>query len=63
MPAIKGMDTFLGIVMHSHSYRKPEEFKDKIVLILGAASSGIDIGIDLSDHSSIVYLSHNQERY
>ncbi|KAL2712968.1 flavin-containing monooxygenase FMO GS-OX-like 2 [Vespula squamosa] len=63
MPTIKGMDTFPGIVMHSHSYRKPEEFKDKIILILGAASSGIDIAIDLTDYSSTVYLSHNQERF
>ncbi|KAI4487267.1 hypothetical protein M0804_005416 [Polistes exclamans] len=63
MPVIKGMDTFPGIVTHSHSYRKPEEFKNKIVLILGAASSGIDIGIDLVQHASTIYLSHNQERF
>ncbi|KAI4497513.1 hypothetical protein M0802_007524 [Mischocyttarus mexicanus] len=63
MPAIKGMDTFSGIVMHSHSYRKPDEFKDKVVLILGAAASGIDIGIDLVEHASIVYLSHNQKSF
>lgn len=63
MPAIPGMDSFSGIVLHSHSYRKPEEFSGKIVLVLGAASSGIDIGIDLAAYSSTVYLSHNQERF
>ncbi|KAK2578811.1 hypothetical protein KPH14_012030 [Odynerus spinipes] len=35
----------------------------KIVLVLGAASSGIDIGIDLAGYSSTVYLSHNHERF
>ncbi|XP_043266309.1 flavin-containing monooxygenase FMO GS-OX-like 7 [Colletes gigas] len=61
-PTIPGIETYAGTVLHSHSYRKPEIFSGKTVLILGAASSGVDIGIDLANHASRVYLSHNNER-
>lgn len=57
------MENFSGTVMHSHSYRKPEDFSGKSVLILGAAASGIDIALDLVNHATRIYLSHNNERY
>nr|XP_012224297.1 PREDICTED: flavin-containing monooxygenase FMO GS-OX-like 2 [Linepithema humile] len=62
VPIISGIDSFPGAILHSHAYRKPDEFSGKTVLVLGAASSGIDIGIDLSDHAARVYLSHNHDR-
>ncbi|XP_011708343.1 PREDICTED: flavin-containing monooxygenase FMO GS-OX-like 4 isoform X1 [Wasmannia auropunctata] len=62
IPTITGIDSFSGIIMHSHAYRKPDEFSGKTVLILGAGSSGIDIGIDLSNQATCVYLSHNHDK-
>ncbi|XP_076165841.1 uncharacterized protein LOC143145905 [Ptiloglossa arizonensis] len=62
LPTIAGIETYPGTIMHSRSYRKPEQFSGKTVFILGASSSGIDIGIDLADHVPRVYLSHNNER-
>ncbi|XP_054013625.1 uncharacterized protein LOC128895222 [Hylaeus anthracinus] len=62
VPTIPGIETYKGTIVHSHSYRKPEHFSGKTVLILGAASSGTDIAIDLANHASRVYLSHNNER-
>lgn len=56
------MENFSGTVMHSHSYRKPEDLAGKSVLILGAAASGIDIALDLVNHVTRIYLSHNNER-
>lgn len=63
IPKIPGMENFSGTVIHSHSYRKPEDFSGKSVLILGAAASGIDIALDLVNHVTRIYLSHNNERY
>ncbi|XP_076295413.1 uncharacterized protein LOC143216343 [Lasioglossum baleicum] len=63
VPSVPGVETFSGTMMHSHSYRKPEDFAGKTVFVLGAASSGIDIAIELADHASRVYLSHNNERW
>lgn len=62
VPIIPGIDSFPGLILHSHVYRKPDEFSGKKVLVLGAASSGIDIGIDLSNYAAFVYLSHNHDR-
>ncbi|KAL6446644.1 hypothetical protein ACFW04_001255 [Cataglyphis niger] len=62
IPNIPGVDSFPGLILHSHAYRKPNEFVGKKVLVLGAASSGIDIGIELSDYAACVYLSHNHDR-
>lgn len=43
--------------MHSRSYRKPEEFVGKTVIILGSQASGIGISADLSSHAKKIYLS------
>uniref|UniRef100_A0A1B6FRV7 Flavin-containing monooxygenase n=1 Tax=Cuerna arida TaxID=1464854 RepID=A0A1B6FRV7_9HEMI len=53
-----GIDDFKGEVMHSHSYRTPEKFSNKTVLICGAGPSGIDITYDLTSYASKVYFSH-----
>ncbi|XP_043287765.1 flavin-containing monooxygenase FMO GS-OX-like 4 [Venturia canescens] len=62
IPLIPGIETFPGSVMHSHEYRKPDQFEGKRVIVLGASSSGIDIGIEVAGKASHVYLSHNHER-
>lgn len=50
------------LVEHSMNYDGPDELKfgHKNVLIIGAASSGIDISIELSKVASKVFLSHSK---
>ncbi|XP_040577251.1 uncharacterized protein [Lepeophtheirus salmonis] len=60
---IKGIDSYSGKVLHSHNYRIPEPYKGKRVLVFGAASSGIDISIEIAKFASKVYLSHNNSLY
>ncbi|XP_043468284.1 flavin-containing monooxygenase FMO GS-OX-like 2 [Leptopilina heterotoma] len=62
VPKIPGIETFPGTILHSHSYRRPEDFTSKLIVVLGASSSGIDIGIELCAHADHVYLSHHGER-
>ncbi|KAK8711183.1 hypothetical protein V6N13_146474 [Hibiscus sabdariffa] len=38
-----GRDTWPGLQMHSHNYRTPEQFKNKIVVLIGNGPSAIDI--------------------
>ena len=47
-PEFPGQNNFIGEIIHSHNYRKPEPYKDKTVVLLGANSSGQDIAIELS---------------
>jgi cation diffusion facilitator CzcD-associated flavoprotein CzcO len=55
-PKLPGVDTFKGVVMHSHDYRTGEAWRDKRALVLGAGTSGHDVAQDLHGHGAIVRL-------
>ncbi|XP_071758340.2 uncharacterized protein LOC139914045 [Centroberyx gerrardi] len=59
VPNIPGIENFKGTVLHSHSYRHPEPFSGRSVVVLGAGASGIDISIELSGVDAQVTLSHS----
>ncbi|CAN5736854.1 NAD(P)-binding domain-containing protein [soil metagenome] len=40
-------DQFTGEYLHSHSYRVPEPFRDKRVLVVGMGNSAVDIASDI----------------
>jgi len=61
-PHISGIDKFQGAVMHSHDYRKPNDYKDQNVVLLGARSSAIDISVDLHKTAKNVYLSNRGKK-
>ena len=56
-PKLKGAEKFKGRIIHSSSYRYPEEFEGKKVLIVGAGNSGVDIASDAAVHAKQAYLS------
>ncbi|GIY52617.1 flavin-containing monooxygenase FMO GS-OX-like 4 [Caerostris darwini] len=58
-PEIPGLNDFKGLLIHSHDYREPEDFKNMKVVVLGAGASGIDIAIEVSRVAKEVILSHN----
>lgn len=55
-PNIEGIDTFKGVITHSHTYRNPQEFKGKTVALLGASASGVDLGSEIASVADKVYL-------
>lgn len=60
IPQLPGLlEHFKGTIMHSHDYREPSPFKDKVVAVLGAAASGTDIGLEIASMAKQVYLCHN----
>lgn len=63
IPKIIGINKYAGRVLHSHSYRKPEEFIGQTVTVLGSAVSGQDIAFELSKHAKIIYLSSRHDKY
>ncbi|MFT6559652.1 flavin-containing monooxygenase [Sneathiella sp.] len=54
---------FAGEIIHSCSYRYPEQFKDKRVLIVGAGNSGCDIAVDAIHHGKSCDLSLRRGYY
>lgn len=62
IPAIAGLEQFNqrypGVVLHSKAYRRPEDFTDKKVLVVGNSASGLDIAAQVGKFArKPVYLS------
>uniref|UniRef100_A0AC35F690 Flavin-containing monooxygenase n=1 Tax=Panagrolaimus sp. PS1159 TaxID=55785 RepID=A0AC35F690_9BILA len=59
-PRIPNWATNLRVpTIHSHDYRKAQNYKDKIIAIIGAGASGTDIGIQIGKYAKKVYLCHH----
>ncbi|XP_055929743.1 flavin-containing monooxygenase 5-like [Argiope bruennichi] len=52
-----GIENFKGSVMHTHSLKRADKFKDKKVLVIGIGCSGVDAAVEASNVASQVYLS------
>lgn len=48
VPKLEGINRFRGKVVHTHSYKVPNEFEGKRVLVIGNGNSGSDVAIELS---------------
>ena len=48
---------FAGEIRHSSSYRSPEEFRGRRVLIVGLGNSGADIACDAASHADAAFVS------
>ncbi|XP_054708731.1 flavin-containing monooxygenase 5-like [Uloborus diversus] len=57
VPKFKGQEDFKGKIVHTHSIRVPDAFKDQKVLIIGVGNSGLDASVDISNVAKQVYLS------
>lgn len=58
LATIKGSENFKGAVSHARSYRTPEPYQGKRVLIIGRGPSGQDISLELaSSGAKEVYVS------
>src|SRR6266545_583285 len=57
IPAYAGIDTYSGMLAHSATYKGPERFVGKTVLVIGTGSSGVDIAVELGHVAEHVHLS------
>ena len=57
VPELPGATSFTGEIRHSRTYRDPEEFAGRRVLIVGAGNSGVDIACDAARTASRAFLS------
>lgn len=56
-PYFQGLDKFKGTVLHTHSYKRPNSFQDKKIVIIGIGNSAGDAAVELSSVTDEVYLS------
>lgn len=48
-PAVPGLDSFHGVVVHSRDYRDAQPFAGKRTLVVGCGNSGAEIALDLAE--------------
>ncbi|KAH6721062.1 flavin monooxygenase-like protein [Leptodontidium sp. MPI-SDFR-AT-0119] len=58
IPKFEGEDMFKGEIMHVQNFKRPSDFKDKRVLVLGMGNSAADTSTQLIGHAKDIYLSH-----
>lgn len=56
-PKFPGEEKFTGSIIHSHSYKIPNGYENKRVMVVGVGNSGGDLAVELSTVSNKVYLS------
>jgi cation diffusion facilitator CzcD-associated flavoprotein CzcO len=56
-PDYPGLDHFAGQARHSVSYRHPDEFRGRRVLIVGGGNSGADIACDAARNADAAFFS------
>ncbi|RWR97304.1 putative indole-3-pyruvate monooxygenase YUCCA5 [Cinnamomum micranthum f. kanehirae] len=56
IPEIEGLAEFMGQVIHACDYKSGKDFKGKQVLVVGCGNSGMEVCLDLCNHSAIPYM-------
>lgn len=57
IPTFEGQEQFRGEVLHTASYKRPDIFRDKKVLIVGCGNSGCDIAVDAVHFAESIEMS------
>lgn len=60
IPHFEGEEAFTGTILHSQSYRSPDAFKDKTVVVVGLGSSTGDVVPRVATVARKVYVSHRR---
>ncbi|CAH1395215.1 unnamed protein product [Nezara viridula] len=58
-PEVEVKESFTGLSLHSHYYKTPDIFDNKIVLVIGMGPSATDITFNIHPNSKQIYLSHH----
>lgn len=57
MPEIEGLAEFMGRVIYACDYKSGKDFKGTRVLVVGCGNSGMELCLDLCNHSAIPYMA------
>lgn len=62
-PALPGLGTFTGQLLHAGEYRRPEPFAGQRVVVVGAGNSAVQIAAELADHAAVALATRRPVRY
>jgi putative flavoprotein involved in K+ transport len=62
-PALPGLDTFTGTVLHSADYHEPSSFTGQRVLVVGAANTAVQVGYELANVATVTLATRKPIRF
>lgn len=62
-PALPGLDSFTGTVLHATDYREPTPFAGQRVVVVGAANSAVQIGVELAGHATVTLATRRPVKF
>jgi putative flavoprotein involved in K+ transport len=62
-PALPGLDSFTGTVLHAADYREPAAFAGQRVVVVGAANSAVQIGAELAEYAAVTLATRKPVRF
>lgn len=62
-PALPGLDSFTGTVLHSADYREPEPFAGQRVVVVGAANTAVQVGYELAKVATVTLATRKPVRF
>jgi putative flavoprotein involved in K+ transport len=63
VPALPGLDTFTGTVLHASAYRRPEPFAGQRVVIVGGGNTAVQIAVELAEHARVTVTTRGPLRF
>ena len=62
-PALPGLASFTGTVLHAADYQRPEPFAGQRVLVVGGGNSAIQIAAELAEHARATVTTREKLRF
>ena len=62
-PALPGLATFPGTVLHAADYQRPEPFTGQRVLVVGGGNSAVQIATELAAHAQVTLTTRSKLRF
>ncbi|MGV4891429.1 ArsO family NAD(P)H-dependent flavin-containing monooxygenase [Streptomyces viridosporus] len=63
LPAVLGRENFKGQQLHAVSYRKPQDFTSRRVIVVGGGNSGAQIAADLAHDTELTWVTRRPPRF
>ncbi|MEU5157735.1 NAD(P)-binding domain-containing protein [Glycomyces sp. NPDC021274] len=62
-PALPGLDSFSGTVLHAAEYLRPEPFTGQRVVVVGGGNSAVQIATELAQHARVTVTTRGKLRF
>jgi putative flavoprotein involved in K+ transport len=62
-PDLPGLEKFTGTVLHSTDYREPRPFAGQRVIVVGAANTAVQVGVELAEHATVTLATRKPVRF